>query len=228
MTRSPEEAGPVQVDSLSTKIDDIREEETGLEDNRPVDSRLQLSNSSSVTNASLPPEQQANRDDSTPKDGTQVTDILNDNTDTIKLTVESQKEELKINGPGINVRNKYFQLRWILIFCSGMIVISVILFVYFYHALVNKSPTNLGPRLSPSRTLLVVTILSQVLALAIRMLFNNVFDALRWRMVSSQRGVSLKTFLGLSSATPLLGAFRLLCAGGERSHMFWCAQRFTM
>jgi len=118
------------------------------------------------------------------------------------------------------------QLRWTLAMCFGMIPLSILLFLYVYAALVIDNPP-LGPLLfSPSQTLLVVTILSQGLALLLRMLFNCTFESLRWHLASRENGVAVTTFLGLSAATSSLGVLRLFFEAGIRTHTLWYIQRY--
>lgn len=119
------------------------------------------------------------------------------------------------------------QLRWIISVCAATIPLSVLIFIYVYEALVSNNPF-LGPLLfNPSRTLLVVTILSQGIGLLIKLLFSCVFEALRWHLVSRESGVGMSTFLGLSPATSFLGVLRLLINGGKNDHIVWCLQRFA-
>jgi hypothetical protein len=118
------------------------------------------------------------------------------------------------------------QSRVTLVMCLGAIPLSILLFLYVYAALVSDNP-HLGPFLfSPSRTLLIITILSQGLALLIRMLFNSVLESLRWYLVSRSGGVDATTFLGLSGATSSWGVLNLLYAVGIRGHTVWCSQRY--
>ena len=127
---------------------------------------------------------------------------------------------------GIKLPTTLRQLRWGLALCLGMIPVSILLFLYVYAALVSDNPP-LGPLLfSPSRTLLVITILSQGLAILYRILFGTVLDALRWHFAAREKGVSTTTFLGLSPATSSLGAVKLLYYGGLQSHAWWCLQRY--
>lgn len=126
---------------------------------------------------------------------------------------------------GTILRSKARQLRWDLVFCLGMVPVSILLFLYVYAALISDNP-HLGPLLfSPSRTLLIVTILSQGLAIIFRILFNNVFDKLRWHFASREKGVAATTFLGLSPAASSLAVVRLLYETGICGHTLWSIQR---
>lgn len=125
----------VQTDSQSTTSDDIHEDPC-LHNNLSNESRLRLSNSSSTTNSNFPSGPRAEGDDSNAEDRHQGTGIRDSNADATKSTVEPENEERNIDGFGTYIGNKYFQLCWIMIFCFGMIVTSVMLFIYFYDALV--------------------------------------------------------------------------------------------
>jgi hypothetical protein len=127
---------------------------------------------------------------------------------------------------GTVLPSTFRQLRWELLLCLGMIPLSVILFLYVYAALVSNNPP-LGPLLfSPSRTLLVITILSQGLANLFLMLFSNVFEAFRWHLASRKKGVLATTFLGLSPATSSFSTLKLLYANHICHHTWWCIQRY--
>lgn len=126
---------------------------------------------------------------------------------------------------GTVLPSTFRQLRWELLLCLGMIPISILLFLYVYASLISNNPP-LGPFLfSPSRTLLVITILSQGLANLFLMLFSNVFEALRWHFASRKKGVLATTFLGLSPATSSFGVLKLLYASDICHHTWWCIQR---
>jgi hypothetical protein len=156
----------------------------------------------------------------------------------VQITCSPQPEDTaQPHGPPQLARNSgrhgtllpsaFQQLRWDLLLCFGMIPLSILLFLYVYAALVSDNPP-LGPLLfSPSRTLLVITILSQGLAILFRMLFNSVFEALRWHFVSRKKGVSATTFLGLSPATSSLGVLKLLYLTKICNHTWWCIQRYS-
>lgn len=140
-------------------------------------------------------------------------------------TASNQLDGENIKSSGTLLPKRFLQLRYTIVSCFATIPLSIVLFVYVYESLVSKNPT-LGPLLfSPSRTLLVITILSQGLGLLIMLLFSLVFEALRWQLISRRKGIGSTTFLGLSSATPMLGIIRLLFGGGLSSHIIWCAQR---
>lgn len=143
----------------------------------------------------------------------------------VKLTTVTPLHQQQTSASGTVLPTAFRQLRWDLVLSLGMIPLSILLFLYLYATLVSNTPP-LGPLLfSPSRTLLVVTILSQGLGIIFRVLFSSVFDALRWHFASREKGVSITVFLGLSPATSSLGVIKLLYSIGLRSRAWWCLQR---
>jgi hypothetical protein len=115
------------------------------------------------------------------------------------------------------------QLKWTIVLFSVAVPLFAVSFLYIYAALIAQHP-KLGRLLfSPSQTIFVVGLLSQVIALLIKHFFDNIFDALRWQLASRRGGVRTTTFLGLSGATSLLGLTMLICVGGP--HIIWCVQR---
>jgi len=105
------------------------------------------------------------------------------------------------------------------------VLFAVAVFWYIFEILTSTNPAigNL-PVPSPSVTLLIVTILSQLLVLFSHLLMVRILDVLRWRLVSRKAGVDALTFFVLGSATSLTGAFNLArrTRGWTR---FWSGQK---
>jgi len=132
-------------------------------------------------------------------------------------------DETTPSSRGTVLPKKFKQLRWTIFLFFLTFVLSVLTFLYIYAALIAQHP-SLGRLLfSPSRTIFVVGLLAQVMALLITQLFDNVFDILRWQLASRDGGVRTTTFMGLSGATSLPGLLMLLPVKGP--HIFWCSQR---
>jgi hypothetical protein len=135
--------------------------------------------------------------------------------------------EEQADDKGAVLRSSMRQMLFTFFLCFSTIVLSILVFLYVYAALVMIDPP-LGPLLfSPSRTLLIVTILSQALAVFIRMSFFQAYEHVRWHLASRNTGVAMATFLGLSGGTSSLGRLKLLF-GINRigAHTIWCAQRY--
>lgn len=144
----------------------------------------------------------------------------------VEPSIVADLSEDRTRPSGTVLPSAFRQLRSQLMLCFGMIPLSILLFLYVYASLVVNNPP-LGPLLfSPSRTILVVTILSQGIAILLRMLFSCVFESLRWHFASRNNGIAATTFLGLSPATSSLGVMKLLYAGGLSNHMPWSIQRY--
>jgi len=136
------------------------------------------------------------------------------------------KAETSRQASGTILPSQLRQLRWTMIICFLTVPLSVLLFLNFTAALVSNDPPLGSFLFSASLTLLVVTILSQSLAVVIRLLFSCVFETFRWQLAARRRGVSVATFLALSGGTSSLGVWRLLGAAGRRSHTLWCLARY--
>jgi hypothetical protein len=89
-----------------------------------------------------------------------------------------------------------------------------------YNILLSDNPQIGEIQLSQSRQLLVVNILMGAVSMCVLALVCNMFDLLRWKMIS--RGVSALTFYGLSSATSPLG--RILTFRKPGWHSIWTSQ----
>lgn len=124
---------------------------------------------------------------------------------------------------GTVLPRKSVQLKWTVILYILTLLLSVALFFYLHAALV--SPTfPLGPfLLTPQKTLLLVSILSQILVLLLEFLMTSVLNSLRWQLASRDNGVPVSTFLGLSRATSLWGVITLMC---RRTHFIWGTHRY--
>ena len=105
------------------------------------------------------------------------------------------------------------------------VLFAVAVFWYIFEILTSTNPA-IGslPIPSPSVTLLIITILSQLLVLLSHLLMVRILDILRWRLVSRKAGVDALTFFVLGSATSLTGAFNLSrrTRGWTR---FWSGQK---
>jgi hypothetical protein len=105
------------------------------------------------------------------------------------------------------------------------VLFAVAVLWYIFEILTSTNPAigNL-PVPSPSVTLLIITILSQLLVLFSHLLMVRILDVLRWRLVSRNGGVDALTFFVLGSATSLTGAFNLArkSRGWRR---FWSGQK---
>lgn len=99
--------------------------------------------------------------------------------------------------------------------------IFIILYsLYVYQALLSPNPQVGNLFLSASSTNYLVSVLSQVFAELVRVLFMGTFDSLRWQLASNSGGVSMATFFGLSPATEWLLVL-FLAIYGPKSPFWW-------
>ena len=126
---------------------------------------------------------------------------------------------------GTVIPSKFKQWKYDILLASGSILLSTFAFYYVYETLVVSQPALGHLLFSPSTTVFVINILSQILAIVINLLFASAFEALRWQLASRETGVHLTTFLGMSGATSPVGVLTLLMVKG--THQFWCLQRYS-
>lgn len=94
---------------------------------------------------------------------------------------------------------------------------SGLLFYYLIQILTENHPKigSLLPLLGPSDTLLLVTVLSQMLVLLNHVLMNRILDALRWQLAMRREGVKAPIFFVLRSSISFVGAFAMFRNGGK-------------
>jgi hypothetical protein len=126
---------------------------------------------------------------------------------------------------GTVIPSKFEQWKYNITLASGSILLSSFAFYYVYQTLIVSQPVLGDLLFSPSTTVFVINILSQILAIVITLLFASAFEALRWQLASRETGVRLATFLGMSGATSPVGVLMLLKIKG--THQFWCAQKYS-
>jgi hypothetical protein len=126
---------------------------------------------------------------------------------------------------GTVIPSKFKKWKYDILLASGSILLSTFAFYYVYQSLVVSQPALGHLLFSPSTTVFVINIISQILAIVINLLFASAFEALRWQLASREIGVHLATFLGMSGATSPAGVLTLLMVKG--THQFWCLQKYS-
>jgi len=114
---------------------------------------------------------------------------------------------------------RQFLLTWAVMIISALWLAFTIFFAY------NSTLTDpIVPNLvfaTPSRTLNTLNVLSHVSIILLQILTADVFEAIRWALASSARGISALDFCILSRATSLMGVLYLLGSRGfSRSAQF--------
>ena len=127
---------------------------------------------------------------------------------------------------GTTIPPKRVQYRSQTFLALSSFLLSAFAIYYAYEALINPQPLLGKLIFSPSTTVFVINVLSQSVAFLIARVFASAFEALRWSFAARNSGVTLTTFLSLSSGTSLYGVCRLLLTRGY--HNFWCVQRFVI
>lgn len=125
---------------------------------------------------------------------------------------------------------KLLSAAWVTAGFSTIWIIFTLIFVY------NCSlPTPFSNSLLPSKsqdTLLILNILSHGIVLLLGMLTIQAFEATRWRLASSRKGIPAGSFLCLSRATGVPGILELFRGGNWADFLkvgglqFWGIQRY--
>ena len=92
----------------------------------------------------------------------------------------------------------------------GLILSFVPYSLYIVKSLMDDDPPANWILLSASNANLLISVLSQLFVFSLSIVIGSTLDALRWQLASSDRGISLETFFGLSRATQLLPALRIM------------------
>jgi hypothetical protein len=124
-------------------------------------------------------------------------------------------------GTPLPSKRRQYNATFALLF--AVMALSAFVIYYAYETLINVRPTLGVLLLAPYNTVLVISILSQAVALSFRQLFATLFESVRWKFACQRKGVEMTTFLGLSTATSLQGVLYLLYEKGR--HKVWCLQR---
>jgi hypothetical protein len=144
---------------------------------------------------------------------------------------ENLRSDLNLNEPEIakSPLHQYIPT-WVLVAFSCTWVIFTIIFAYnctLDHPLVESLVLA-----TPTRTILVLSILSQFTIFLVGELMTAAFEALRWALACSQNGLSAFSFFILGRATGLLGVLDLLFRrdriehdGLKQTHLLWGGQR---
>lgn len=93
---------------------------------------------------------------------------------------------------------------------------------------------------TPERTIIIITSLTHVNVLLMNLLLSDAFEAFRWMLIHSPRGISASTFITLGRATSPLGVLNLVLFGKSSrnysprpswhisGHHFWGCQRYSL
>ena len=115
----------------------------------------------------------------------------------------------------IPLQSKQRQLWLTTVLFTTTFPFSGLLFYYLIQVLTENNPNVGRLLLSPSATLLFVTVLSQTLVMLNHILMNRVLDVLRWQLASRPTGVKAPIFFVLGSSISFFGALAILRVGGK-------------
>ena len=94
---------------------------------------------------------------------------------------------------------------------------------FIYTEFISEKPVKARLQISTGQTITIVNILSHLNIFLGAQLLEYAFEALRWSLASSKKGVSIATFLSLSRATGFVGAADLFRTPGR--HRVLCIQK---
>ena len=107
------------------------------------------------------------------------------------------------------------------------LVLSFVPFsLYIIKSLADDNPPANWVLLSASNANLLISVLSQIFIFSLSLVFGSMLDVLRWQLASGANGVSLQAFFGLSRATQLLPALRLM-RSWQPSLLLFCNYRYS-
>ena len=95
---------------------------------------------------------------------------------------------------------------------------------YAYQALVAPNPALGALSFTPSATVLVINLLSQITHFTLSRLLSASLTHFRWSLLCHENGVRMLTSLALDSGTTLYGVALLLRTRG--THRIWCLLRY--
>ena len=125
---------------------------------------------------------------------------------------------------------RQLMLPWVFVLLSASWIIFT--FYFAYNCTVHDPPSPSLVFAKSSRTILLLSILSQGTIFLLGELSATIFEAVRWARCSSERGITAFSFLVLSRGTGLAGVIRLLWktnagwpALSMNGHCIWALQR---
>jgi len=119
---------------------------------------------------------------------------------------------------------------WTLALVTGLSLTLTI--VYAWAVSVTSGPlTNLVPP-SPSKSLNILRISSDVVGALLTALCTSTLEVMVWAAASSDKGITMSSFLGMSSSTGVLGLAYLLGWKGDSEarchHRIWVGTRYHL
>lgn len=143
--------------------------------------------------------------------------------------------DLESSVPKPVLSNARLRSRVIIFIVAFLTALSLIATNFFAYNSSLPQPTlpSLLPK-TPSRTILILNVLSQITFFFLAEFTSQVLDATRWALACSHTGTSALTFLILSQATSVMGALYLSFGNNKmgrgrferQKHRLWGGQRY--
>jgi hypothetical protein len=156
----------------------------------------------------------------------------NENSEETPLTRHAADSQSSHETVGERLKSTFKQRAssWFMI-CATLVWVTFTVF-FAYNATLGV-PLFANLVFAPSSTITVLNVLSHVTVVLLQLVTSDVFEAVRWTLASSQKGISSFTFLALSRATSSMGVLYLIGHSspdnsGHRvltGHRFWGAKR---
>ncbi len=116
---------------------------------------------------------------------------------------------------GVKILTKFKQHRTSLVLTLIAIHLLGVSIWFIFSEFISEEPVKAHLQISTGHTITIVNILSHLNIFLGAQLLEYAFEALRWSLASSEKGVSIATFLALSRATGFVGAADLLRIPGR-------------
>src|SRR5579862_4231149 len=151
--------------------------------------------------------------------------------------IHSERTALQYNPRGPPPQVDFHSPLWNQAFTFGIAFITTLMMAFTIFFAYNCSLEHpVAPFLifkSPSTSILVLNIVSQLTIFCLSEMTIWVLEALRWALASSLGGIPAYTFLALSRATSAVGVLFLMLGRNERGvrrdgHRLWGGQRYSL
>jgi hypothetical protein len=153
--------------------------------------------------------QQADISDPGSRTQSGIFQTLSGNEEETPLTRHSADSQSSHDAVGERLKSTFKQRAssWVTI-CATLLWLTFTVF-FAYNATLGV-PLFASLVFAPSKTITVLNILSHVTVVLLQLVTSDVFEAVRWALASSQKGISSFAFLALSRATSSMGVLYLI------------------
>src|SRR5947207_11179490 len=135
---------------------------------------------------------------------------------------ESNVESSLTSPPPIPLQSNYRQ--YLIAVCWGL-ASAICLAITIWLAFATSASVPFTPFKNPSRTVLVINVLSNTSVILLSGFMSELNEKLRWSLASQRSGIDFASFLGLSRATGNMGVVSLVFSSWKIRDKKWCVQR---